>query len=196
MIYKPISGVLRPAKWPHGLLIAHARYNAKKRRLSVTWIESELATELIERKIERYAASEKITLLGNVHGEICGYRFAKHRYKLMLPVARKASPGIIGCKRKITLANWPHGANSLLQEIIFEDNFKEIYKTNVSGTYAWKHLIHMMSDPETTPLGAPDEVYGAAWKNGSRQEYWTLSKRTYGDYLSAIDADIAENEQY
>ena len=195
MIYKPLTGVLRPAKWHRGLLIAHARYNAKKRRLSVTWIESELATELIERKIERYAASDKVTLLGNAHGECCGYRFAKHRYKLMLPVARKADSAIIGCKRKLTLSDWNSGADTLLQEVIFEDNFKEIYKTSVSGTYAWEHLIYMMCDPTATPLGAPDEVYGAAWEDSSRQEYWQWHEHDYSSFIAELDAAILDNDK-
>ena len=195
MLYKPISGVLKPAKWPHGLLIAHAKYNDKNRSLSVTWLDSETATEIISRKIERYAASDKVTLLGNMHGECCGYRFAKHRYKLMLPVARKADSAIIGCKRKVTLSGWNSGADTLLQEVIFEDGFTELYKSYVSGTYAWERLICMMCDPEATPLGAPDKVYGASWPNGSRQEYWQWGEHDYSSFITELEATASERKE-
>ena len=187
MIYRRLTGALVMPSWHTQLLVAHVRYNTKTRKVSVTWIDHDTAMGVLRRAARRFCEGRKIQLLANQHGELCGYRSAKHRCRVLVPVAYRATKDVLGTRRKATLSPWDHGADALIEKTIFAEDLDEIGIAYVSGAQAWESLMLRLCDPTATPLGAPDSVYGVEWRDLSREEYWDNSEQDYDTALPESD---------
>lgn len=194
-IYRVGSGAIMLPSWPDSRTIAIADYRPASRHVEVAWLCGSDAIAYLEAAAELFLTGEDMTPLTNRHHEVCGFVTPEPAELRAIPVAMPYRQELGERRRSFVMSDWRLGTDALIQATSIDSHDETVCVDDVSGTEAWQRLMQLACDPTADLVGDTGAVYGVAWDDGSREEFWDCDECSWTRYLQCLNEVIQDYEK-
>lgn len=193
--YRAGSGAILLPSWPDRRAVAMAEHHHDTRRVRIWWLNGADARAALEDLAGRFMGGEGMAPLENRRRETVGFAMPGRMTIRAIPVAVPWSPDLSEGSREFAMCDWRLGEDALIQATSFDEFGDTVCVDDVSGADAWDRLTLLACDPRAEPVGDAGAVYGLAWPDGTREEFWDCDECSWQSYLQCLAEVMQDHER-